>query len=71
MVEYTSEEYEELKGFITTLGMNLPEDKMTYVWYNYRRITNSTEPQPCGCQSAAGLWIKAIDTIRNYVKEQG
>jgi hypothetical protein len=68
---YTYEEIAELKEFITNLGMNLPEDKLTYVWSNYKRIADVNEPQPCSCQSSSGLWIKAVDTIRNFVKTQG
>lgn len=68
---YTYEELAELKEFITNLGMNLPEDKLTYVWSNYKRIAEVEEPQPCSCQSSSGLWIKAVDTIRNFVKDQG
>ena len=66
---YTYEELAELKEFITNLGMNLPEDKLTYVWENYKRITGANEPQPCSCQSSASLWIKAVDAIRTYVQE--
>jgi hypothetical protein len=68
--EYTYEEIAELKDFITNLGMNLPEDKLTYVWSNYKRILNVEETQPCSCQSSSGLWIKAVDTIRNFIKTQ-
>jgi hypothetical protein len=71
MVNYTEEEYKELKEFITNLGMNLPEDKLNYVWENYKRITGSTEQTPCSCQSSSGLWIKAVNTIREFVKTQG
>lgn len=69
--DYTYEEIAELKEFITNLGMNLPEDKMSYVWGNYKRIAGVEEPQPCSCQSSSGLWIKAVDTIRNFIKDQG
>ena len=69
--DWTYEEIAELKEFITNLGLNLPENKLTYVWENYKRITGSTEQTPCSCQSSSGLWIKAVDTIRNFVKDQG
>ena len=69
MVNYTKEELAELKQFITSLGLNLPEDKLHYVWDNYKRITGSNENQPCSCQSSASLWIKAVEAIRTYVQE--
>jgi hypothetical protein len=66
---YTYEEISQLKDFITNLGLNLPEDRLTYVWENYKRITGSNENQPCSCQSSAGLWVKAVTAIRTYVQE--
>jgi len=66
---YSYEELAELKEFITNLGMHLPEDKMNYVWENYKRITGSNEPTPCSCQSSAGLWVKSVTAIRTYVQE--
>jgi len=66
---YTYEEISQLKDFITNLGLNLPEDRLTYVWDNYKRITGSNEPTPCSCQSSSGLWIKAVTAIRTYVQE--
>ncbi len=69
--DWTYEEIAEMKDFITNLGLNLPEDKLTYVWSNYKRIVGVEEPQPCSCQSSSGLWIKAVNTIREFVKTQG
>jgi hypothetical protein len=66
---YTYEELAELKEFITNLGHNLAEDKMNYVWENYKRITGSNEPTPCSCGSSASLWIKAVTAIRTYIQE--
>lgn len=66
---YSYEELALLKDFITNLGLNLPEDRLTYVWENYKRITGSNENQPCSCQSSSGLWIKAVQAIRTYIQE--
>lgn len=67
---FTEEEYTELKTFITDLGLHLPDDKLTYVWSAYKTIAGVTENQPCSCQSASGLWIKAIAVIRDYINQQ-
>lgn len=63
------DEVKELREFLAGLGAYLPENKMSYVWSLYKKVANSNEPQPCSCQSAAKLWVKALDTVRNYVKE--
>jgi hypothetical protein len=59
-------ELEEKMRDITTF---IPDNQMGYVWSAYQRILNTTEPQPCGCRSASGLWIKAVDTIKQFLKE--
>ena len=66
---YTNEEFNSLKQTLDTIGNYLPDDKVGYIWSNYQKIAHTTESQPCSCGSSAGLWKKAVDTIRNYVKE--
>ena len=66
---YTNEEFLSLKGTLDTIGNYLPDDKVGYIWSNYQKIANTTEGQPCSCSSSAGLWIKAVNTVRNYIKE--
>jgi hypothetical protein len=67
--KFTSEEFLEMKQILSQITTRIPEDKMPYIWDKYLRITGTQEPKPCGCQSAAGLWIKAIDTIRKYISD--
>lgn len=67
---FTDEEVSEMKLFIDTQGLYLPEHMMGKVWSWYKRIANSSEAQPCSCQSAAGLWINALNVIKNFIDEQ-
>ena len=39
-----------------------------YVWGTYKTITGSQENQPCSCKSAGGLWLKAVNVLRDYLK---
>lgn len=66
---YTKEEFSSLKQTLEGIGNYLPDDKIGYIWDNYKKISGSNENQPCTCSSAAGLWRKAVDTIRTYIKE--
>ena len=66
---YTQAEYIELKGILDTITTHIPNDKMGWVWNNYLKITNTREPQPCSCGSAAGHWKRAVEGIRDFVKQ--
>ena len=66
---YTQAEYIELKGILDTITTHIPNDKMGWVWNNYLKITNTREPQPCSCGSAAGHWRRAVDGIRDFVNK--
>lgn len=66
---YTPEEFNRLKEMLGVINTHIPTELASEVWNNYKRIQNSTEPQPCSCGSSASLWRKAVDTIRNYVKD--
>lgn len=67
---YNEMEYTELKSIAASITTNIPNDKMGWVWANYKRISKSSEGQPCGCGSAAGLWKKAMDTIREFIQSK-
>ena len=68
--KFSIEDYQKLKDNIKEVKDYLPENLLPYIWDNYRIISgNIEEPRPCSCGSAAGLWIKAVDTIKNYIKE--
>lgn len=66
----TQQEFIELREFITKLGHNLPDNKMSYVWSYFNRLQGTNIPQPCGCQSAAGHWVNAINYIKGWVNER-
>lgn len=63
----TEAEYNELVDKLKEVRDYLPENLMSYVWNLYKRIANTTEPQPCGCASAGGHWKKAVEVLRNYI----
>lgn len=66
---YTNEEFSSLKQTLEAIGNYLPEDKAPYIWENYQKIQNTTEPRPCTCSSSGALWLKAVSVIRNYINE--
>lgn len=68
-MEYTKEELDELKEKMGSFTSMLPTNLTGYVWENYKKISgNITEPKPCMCKSSGGLWAKAVNTIREYLK---
>ena len=40
---------------------------MGWVWGNHNRILRTNEAQPCSCGSASSHWIRATETIRNFI----
>jgi len=69
MVKYTEEEFKEIKDKINSITNMIPSGMATWIWNTYKDIKGSREPQPCSCGSAGNLWRKAVDEIKNYVKE--
>lgn len=61
-------QFKELKEKMSSIAMHLPENMLNYVWNNYKLVTGSIENQPCSCASAAGLWIKAVNALKDYIK---
>jgi len=64
---YTEAEYKELKEIMETIVTHIPNDRMGWVWSNHNKINNINEAQPCSCGSAANHWIRATETIRNFI----
>jgi hypothetical protein len=64
---YTEAEFNELKSIMETILTHIPNDKMGWVWSNHNKINNSNETQPCSCGSAASHWIRATNTIRDFI----
>ncbi len=63
----TDEELKYLSDNITTF---IPKHLMNDVWSAYKQIKETNEPQPCSCKSSGALWLKAINTIREYVERK-
>lgn len=70
MIEYTEEELKELKEEMSKIGAFLPDSKMSFVWSWYKRINNTTEPQPCSCASSGKHWKKAVDSINGWLNDK-
>ena len=68
---FTEEEFTELKQTMESIGAYLPTDKTHYIWSTYVKIKGKPEPKPCQCPSSGKLWKKAVDTIRDYIKNVG
>ena len=66
-MDYTNEELKELKEVMGSITSRIPQDKVSYIWNNYKRISGDKSNQPCTCKSSAGLWGKAVETIRTYL----
>ena len=66
---FTEWEFLDMKTVSKEITTRIPEDKMAVIWDWYLRINAVQEPKPCGCQSAAGLWIKALDSVRKFISE--
>ena len=67
---YTQAEYLELKEtFEKNVTNYLPDHLAGWAWNNYKLISGSRENQPCNCGSSAGLWRKAVETIRGFINK--
>lgn len=67
---YTEEEYVELKSVSDIISSHIPNDKMNYIWNNHNKILNTHEPTPCSCGSASKHWIRAVNTIKQFIEEK-
>lgn len=67
--KFTDEEYQSLKELIARTKDYLADADLNLVWSSYKKITSSQENQPCSCGSSAGLWAKAVNNIRDYIKQ--
>jgi hypothetical protein len=64
---YTETEYKELKEIMDNITTHIPNDRMGWVWGNHNRILRTNEGQPCSCGSAAAHWVRAANTIRDFI----
>lgn len=71
MEKFTKEEFDNLKSVVNSIKNYIPKDKMNLIWESYKRISNSTEPQPCSCPHSGKHWKKAYEMVSEYVKSNG
>jgi hypothetical protein len=64
---YTEAEYKELKEIMDAITTHIPHDRMGWIWDNHNRISKTNEGQPCSCGSAASHWLRAANTIRDFI----
>ena len=65
------EEFQRLKAEMSTISTFLPEGQMRYIWEIVSRIRGGKPvPQPCACKSSAGQWVRAINELKEFVKQK-
>jgi hypothetical protein len=64
----TEAEWLVAQEYSDTIKDRIAENQMNNVWALHNKINGTNERQPCGCASAAKHWIKAMDSIRGFVK---
>jgi hypothetical protein len=69
--KFTEEEYQNLKEQMKRVGSHLPLDITSLIWRSYERIKGVREAQPCNCPSSGNLWIKAVNVVNEYIKDNG
>lgn len=62
-------EWEEALNIYNTISDRIPESLANTVWHLHLTITGTKEPKPCTCPSSGKLWLKAVTTIREFVKK--
>ena len=63
------EQYLEAKQRVEPIIEFIPENQLNWIWNTYKSISGSIENQPCACGSSAGLWGKAVNVIREWIKQ--
>ena len=69
-MELNELELKELKEVLNGISTHLPHDKTGYIWGTYNKVRDSREPQPCQCKSSGGLWLRAIEHLREYISNK-
>jgi hypothetical protein len=61
-------DWNEAQHLNDTITDRIPENLMNKVWSLHNQINGTRERQPCGCASAARHWVRAMESIRGFVK---
>jgi hypothetical protein len=64
----TEQEWETAQHLSDTIRDRIAENQMGIVWSLHNKINATSERQPCGCASASKHWIKAMESIRGFVR---
>jgi uncharacterized protein YchJ len=62
------EDYQKVNQIVSEVSTNIPPNYINAVWHYHNAILGTNERKPCTCSSAAKHWIRAMETLRNYVK---
>ena len=64
------EEYQRLKDVIRNVNQHLPENQAPFVWDMFNRLRGMNETRPCTCASAGAHWARAVEHLRNWLKDK-
>jgi hypothetical protein len=64
------EEYQRLKDVIRNVNQHLPENQAPFVWDMFNRLRGMNETRPCTCASAGSHWARAVEHLRNWLKDK-
>ena len=64
------EEYQRLKDLMRTIVQHLPENQAPFVWDMFNRLRGMNETRPCTCASAGAHWARAVEHLRNWLKDK-
>jgi hypothetical protein len=62
------EDYQKVNQIVSEVSTNIPPNYINAVWHYHNAILGTKENKPCSCASSAKHWIRAMETLRNYVK---
>lgn len=69
--EWTEAAWNEMVKLTKEITVKIGEHQTGPVWDYYLKIIGKNIGRPCMCQSAAGEWKRAMETIREFVKTNG
>jgi hypothetical protein len=66
----TDGEWTELIETLRIVNDYLPDNKAPFIWDLFNRTRGVNEPRPCTCASSGAHWGRAINHLREFVKER-